>query len=238
MSLPPSLQVYIRLSCREISIQGPISLSDPVSVYNYTATSRVSNLGNRAITEGINLYINHKTADYINSFRSYIVDDSMVKNGTVSYCFNHIDDSTLYGSNNDNRYSTREDYHYADCIEKSWFSIEKNIANYLLTGWRSFDIKHAVEIEVSPGQTYKARMDVEVARVKVPYNAVFYLQALEYKQESLQEENLVDSYITDLASTIFGSNAIVNQVDQITARVEIVGEIMHEVLKDVHISVV
>lgn len=236
MSLQPNSKVYTRLSWKKTNVQGPISLSNPVSIYNYTTTSRVSNLGNRAITEKINLHINHKTADYINSFRGYVVNDSMVSNGTVSYCFHHFNDEVTYGINNINRYSTREDYHYTECIEKSWFSIEKSIPNYLLTGWRSFDVKHSVEIEVSPSQTYKARMDVEVVKVRVPYNAVLYLQALVFKEESSKEEYLVDSYIVNLASTIFGSNAVISQVDQITAQVEIVGEIEHEVLKDVYIS--
>jgi len=223
---------YARLAYKQINIQAPINVATASSTYNYTTTSKVSNIGNRAIVEKINLHLDHKTTDYINYFRSFVSNDAMIKNGTVSYCFNQIDDELIYGANNVNRYSLKEDYHYAECIEKSWFSIERNIPNYLLTGWRNIDVKNNVEIEVSPGQTYTARMDVEIAKVNVPYNAIMYFQAIDYKGDYI-----VDSHVTDLATTIFGSNAVMGQIDQITAQIAVSGTIAHEVLQDVYINI-
>ena len=228
----PNAQVYTRLKYRQVQVQGPINLALATSTYNYTTTAKVSNIGNRDIVEQIDLHLLHKTTDYINYFRSFVLNDNRVINGTVAYCFNQTTDETLYGVNNDNRFSSSVDYHYAECIEKSWFSIEKYIPNYMLTGWRNLDFKHSVEVEVSPGQTYQARMDVEIAKVNVPYQAVMWFQAIGYNGDYL-----VDSHIMDLAKSVFGESAITNQVNQITAEVSVNGVIAHEVLKDVYINI-
>lgn len=224
--------VYTRISYQSINIQTPISLSSPTSVYNYTTISKLTNAENRAVTQKVDLVINHLTTDYINSFRSNIVDDSMVKNGTVAYWFNQIAQENIYGTSNAHIYSDRKSYHYTEHLEKSWFSIEKLIPNHILTGWNNINVKHCVEVEVSPGQTYLGRMDVQLAKVNVPYNAVLYLQAQDYK-----EDFLVDSHITDLASKIFGNNAVISQVDQITAQAVISGVINHEVLQNVYVTI-
>jgi len=225
-------QYIVRLMYKEINIEGPVNPSSVTSVYNLTTTSRVTNLGNRAVNEEIKLQLNHKITDLINYSRSYVVNESMIKAGTISYCFNKINDELLYGSSNFNRYSVGEEYHYAECLEKDWFAIEKFIPNHMLSGWRNLNFEHILKVEVSPGQTFEARMDVEFARVVLHYNAVLFFQALDY-----QGQNVVDSHIVDLTKATYGNNAIISQEDHITARVVISGVISHEVPKDVYLNI-